>query len=147
MRILFLLPLQRSRGYFLYQFLADAALAVHLAFIVFVLGGGLLALWRPRLAWLHLPAAAWGALVEIMNWTCPLTPLENHFLKLAGDTAYQGDFIARYLLPIIYPAGLTPMVQVYLGGFVIVLNCIIYAGVVIKAKQRQRGSAAIKKVQ
>lgn len=131
----------------MYQLLADAVLAVHLAFIAFVLGGGLLALRRPRLAWLHLPAAAWGALIEIMNWTCPLTPLENYFLILAGDTAYQGDFIARYLLPIIYPAGLTPIVQGFLGGFVIVLNCIIYAWVVIKAKQRRRGSAAIKNVQ
>jgi len=121
----------------LYQLLADAVLAVHLAFIAFVLGGGLLAFWRPRLAWLHLPAAAWGALIEIMGWTCPLTPLENYFLKLAGGTAYQGDFIARYLLPIIYPAGLTPKVQVFMGGVVIVLNCIIYAAVIIKSRRRQ----------
>ena len=119
----------------MYQILADAVLAVHLTFIVFVLGGGLLALWRPRLAWLHLPAAIWGALIEFMGWTCPLTPLENHFLKLAGDISYQGDFIARYLWPIIYPAGLTPMIQNILGGIVIVLNCIIYAAVVIKAKR------------
>ena len=119
----------------MYQFLADAVLAVHLAFIAFVLGGGLLALWRPRLAWLHLPAAAWGALIEFMGWTCPLTPLENYFLKLASDISYQGDFIARYLWPIIYPAGLTPMIQNMLGGFVIVLNCIIYAAVIIKAKR------------
>ena len=81
-------------------------LAVHLAFIAFVLCGGLLALWRPRLAWLHLPAAAWGAFIEIMGWICPLTPLENYFLKLAGGISYQDDFIARYLWPIIYPAGL-----------------------------------------
>ena len=119
----------------MYQFLADAVLAVHLAFIAFVLGGGLLALWRPRLAWLHLPAVVWGALIEFMGWTCPLTPLENYFLKLAGDISYQGDFIARYLWPIIYPAGLTPMIQNILGAIVIALNCIIYAVVVIKAKR------------
>ena len=107
---------------------------MHLAFIAFVLGGGLLVLWRPRLAWFHLPAAAWGALIEIMGWTCPLTPLENYFLKLAGDISYQGDFIARYLWPIIYPAGLTPVIQNILGAIVIVLNCIIYTVVVIKAK-------------
>lgn len=126
----------------MYQLLADAVLAVHLAFIAFVLAGGLLAFWRPRIAWLHLPAAAWGALIEIMNWTCPLTPLENYFLKLAGDSAYQGDFIARYLLPIIYPAGLTPVVQAFLGGFVIVLNGIIYTAVIIKAKQHRPGSVS-----
>jgi hypothetical protein len=129
------------RGYALYQLFADAVLVVHLMFIAFVLGGGLLALWRPRIAWFHLPAAAWGALIEIMNWTCPLTPLENYFLKLAGDTSYQVDFITRYLLPLIYPACLTPMIQGLLGGFVIVLNCVIYAGVVIKAKKRRLDSA------
>ena len=117
----------------MYQFLADTVLAVHLAFIVFVLGGGLLALWRPRLAWLHLPAAAWGAFIEIMGWICPLTPLENYFLQLACGISYRDDFIARYLWPIIYPAGLTPMIQHILGGVVIVLNCIIYAAVVSKA--------------
>ena len=121
----------------MYQFLADAVLALHLAFIAFVLGGGLLALWRPRLAWLHLPAAAWGALIEIMGWTCPLTPLENYFLQLAGGVSYRGDFIARYLWPVIYPAGLTPRIQIILGVFVIVLNCIIYAAVVSKAKRRK----------
>ena len=119
----------------MYQFLADAVLAVHLAFIVFVLGGGLLALWRPRFAWFHLPAAAWGALIEIMGWVCPLTPLENYFLQLAGEIPYRGDFIARYLWPIIYPAGLTPRIQVILGGLVIALNCIIYTVVVIRAKR------------
>lgn len=126
----------------MYQLLADAVLAVHLAFIAFVIGGGLLAFWRPRIAWLHLPAAAWGALIEIMNWTCPLTPLENYLLKLAGDSAYHGNFIARYLLPIIYPAGLTPAIQGLLGAFVIVLNGIIYTAVVIKARQHRHGSAS-----
>ena len=120
----------------MYQFLADTVLAAHLAFIVFVLGGGLLALlWRPRLAWLHLPAAVWGAFIEITGWTCPLTPLENYFLQLAGEISYQGDFIVRYLWPVIYPAGLAPMIQNILGGVVIVLNCIIYAVVGIRARR------------
>ena len=119
----------------MYQFLADAVLAAHLLFIAFVLGGGLLVLRWQRFVWLHLPAAVWGALIEILGWTCPLTPLENHFLKLAGENSYQGDFVVRYIWPIVYPAGLTPMIQDVLGGFVIVLNCIIYAVVVIKAKQ------------
>ena len=121
----------------MYQFLADAVLIVHFMFIVLVLGGGLLALRWPRFAWLHLPAAAWGALTELMGWICPLTPLENHFLKLAGEAPYQGDFIARYIWPIIYPAGLTPTIQTMLGGFVIILNCIIYTVVIIRMKQRR----------
>ncbi len=118
----------------MYQFLANIVLAAHLAFIVFVLCGGLLALRWPRLAWLHLPAAVWGVLIEFMGWTCPLTPLENFFLELAGGTSYQGDFITRYLWPVLYPAGLTPMIQYILGALVIVVNGIIYA-VVIRRSQ------------
>lgn len=95
--------------------------------------------WRcggQRLAWLHIPAAIWGALIEFTGWICPLTPLENYFLELAGSNAYEGDFIARYLWPVIYPAGLTPTVQNILGGIVIVLNCIIYTIVFIRARKR-----------
>lgn len=121
---------------------ADMVLVAHLAFIAFVLGGGLLALWRPRIAWLHLPAAAWGALNEFAGWTCPLTPLENYFLELAGGVSYRGDFIARYLWPIIYPEGLTPAVQQALGTLVIALNCIIYAAVWFGAKRRKTGRGA-----
>ena len=118
----------------MYQFLANIVLAAHLAFIVFVLCGGLLALRWPRLAWLHLPAAVWGVLIEFMGWTCPLTPLENFFLELAGGTSYQDDFIARYLWPVLYPAGLTPMIQYILGALVILVNGIIYAVVIRRAQ-------------
>ncbi len=121
----------------MYRGFADAVLVAHLAFIAFVLGGGLLALRWPRLAWLHLPSAVWGALAELAGWTCPLTPLENYFLERAGSISYREGFIARYLWPIIYPADLTPAIQNVLGGFVIVLNCIIYAAVVIRAKRRR----------
>ena len=121
----------------MYRGFADAVLVAHLAFIAFVLGGGLLALRWPRLAWLHLPSAAWGALIEFAGWTCPLTPLENYFLERAGSISYREGFIAHYLWPIVYPADLTPAIQNTLGGFVIVLNGIIYAVVVIRAKRRR----------
>lgn len=123
----------------MYQLLADAILALHLTFIVFVLGGGLLALRWPKAAWIHLPAAAWGALIELTGWICPLTPLENHFLELAGSASYQSDFIARYLWPVIYPEGLTPGIQKILGGFVIGLNGIVYAIVISRRKRLPPG--------
>jgi uncharacterized membrane protein YhhN len=111
----------------LYQLLAAAVLVLHFAFIAFVLGGGLLVLRWPRLAWLHGPAVVWGVAIEFMGWVCPLTPLENRFLTLAGDVPYSGDFIERYLLSIIYPVGLTPRAQMVLAGVVLVLNGMIYA--------------------
>ncbi|MEZ0237077.1 MAG: DUF2784 domain-containing protein [Methylophilaceae bacterium] len=109
-----------------YRLLADLTLLAHFAFIIFVLLGGLLVLKWPQVAWLHIPAALWGALTEFFSLPCPLTPLEKHFQRLAGDTPYEGDFIARYLLPWIYPAGLTPTVQIVLGAIVVALNILIY---------------------
>jgi len=109
-----------------YRLLADLTLLAHFAFIVFVLLGGLLVLKWPQIAWLHIPAALWGALTEFFSLPCPLTPLEKYFQRLAGDTPYEGDFIARYLLPLIYPAELTPTVQIVLGAIVVALNIAIY---------------------
>lgn len=126
-----------TRGIPLYLLLADIVLFAHLAFIVFVLGGGLLLLRWPRMVWLHLPAMIWAVFVEVSGWLCPLTPLENYFRELAGGDMYHGDFIARYLLPLIYPAGLTPTIQLVLASVVIVLNIIIYT-VIIRAGKRSR---------
>jgi len=115
----------------IYQFLADAVLLLHLLFILFVVGGGLLLLrWR-WVALLHLPAAIWGALIEFMGWYCPLTPLENHLRQLAGQSGYEGGFIEHYLLPVIYPDGLTGEVQILLGIFVVVVNVGIYTYILL----------------
>ncbi|MCJ1887758.1 DUF2784 domain-containing protein [Pseudomonas sp. LA21] len=101
---------------------ADAVVLLHLGFILFVLLGGLLVLRWPRLAWLHLPAAAWGMAVEFLHLYCPLTPLENHFRQAAGDLGYDGGFIEHYLIPLIYPAGLTEAIQIGLGLVVLAIN-------------------------
>jgi hypothetical protein len=110
----------------MYQLLADLVLIVHLAFVVFVLCGGLLVLRWQWMAWLHLPAAVWGAVVEFSGWICPLTPLENWLRTQGGEVGYEQDFIARYLLPILYPGGLTRNLQLLLGTVVVVLNAAIY---------------------
>ena len=110
----------------MYQLLADLVLIVHLAFVVFVLCGGLLVLkWR-RIAWLHLPAVVWGAVVEFTGWICPLTPLENWLRALGGEATYRSDFIAQYLLPVLYPEDLTRGLQLLLGTVVVVLNAAVY---------------------
>lgn len=118
----------------MYQALADIVVTVHFAFIIFVMVGGLLVLRWPRVAWLHLSAVLWGALVELMHWTCPLTPLENYLRERAGGVAYEDDFIMRYLLPVIYPDQLTPALQTLFGVMVIAVNGLIYYGVL-----RRRG--------
>lgn len=110
----------------MYNILADTIVATHFLFIVFVICGGLLVIRWPRVAFAHLPAAVWGAVVEIFGWICPLTPLENHFRLLAGKTSYSGDFIVRYLIPVIYPDNLTITIQQTLGVIVIIINIIFY---------------------
>lgn len=110
----------------MYPLLADLVLIVHLVFVIFVLSGGLLVLkWR-WIARLHLPAAAWGAVVEFTGWICPLTPLENWLRVQGGEAGYEDDFTTRYLLPILYPVDLTRNIQLLLGTVVIVLNVAVY---------------------
>ncbi|HKE45013.1 MAG TPA: DUF2784 domain-containing protein [Steroidobacteraceae bacterium] len=122
-----------------YGLLADLTVLVHAAFIVFAVLGGLL-VWRwPRIAWLHLPAVAWGAFVEFSGRLCPLTPLENHYRALAGQEGYTGGFIEHYVLPVIYPAGLTRGIQFWLGGAVLAINVIAYA-IVIRRMVQERGA-------
>jgi hypothetical protein len=117
-----------------YGLLADAVLVAHLAFVLFVTLGGLLVLkWR-RLAWLHGPAAAWGATIEFAGWICPLTPLENDFRARAGQSGYEGDFIARDLLPVLYPEGLTRQDQLLLGSAALAFNLAVYAWVWRRAR-------------
>jgi hypothetical protein len=106
---------------------ATAVLAIHLAFIAFVLFGGLFALRRRWMAAVHLPAAAWGFLVEAAGFGCPLTSLENTLRERAGMARYEGDFIEHCLLAVIYPEGLTRNVQFALAGVVVLFNVLVYA--------------------
>lgn len=117
-------------------FLADALVLGHLLFVAFVMAGGFLLVRWPKLVWLHLPAAAWGAIIEFTGWICPLTPLENRLRMLGGGSAYGGGFIERYLLPILYPENLTLPIQQVLGGVVVGVNLVAYA-LAYRALRRQ----------
>jgi hypothetical protein len=109
-----------------YSWLADLTLCMHAGFVLFVIFGGLLVLkWR-WIAWLHLPAAVWGAVVEFSGWVCPLTPLENWLREQAGETGYRSDFVVYYLLPVLYPDNLTRDVQLMLGAAVLAINVSVY---------------------
>ncbi|MDI5991859.1 DUF2784 domain-containing protein [Pseudomonas sp. MDMC216] len=110
----------------LWRMAADALVLVHLSFILFVLLGGLLLLRWPRLIWLHLPAVTWGIVVECLHLGCPLTPWENQLRRMAGQAGYDGGFIEHYLIPLIYPAGLTPQIQIGLGAIVVLVNLAVY---------------------
>ena len=125
-----------------YRLLADATALVHLGFIFFVVVGGFFVLRWPGLRWVHLPAALWGAAIEFTGWPCPLTPLEKRLRMLGGEAAYEGGFIAHYLMPLIYPPGLTPRLQVLLGLAVLAVNGSIYALVHRRLRRARRAAAA-----
>jgi hypothetical protein len=121
----------------IYRALADLVLVVHLLFVLFVVLGGLLVLRWPAVAWLHIPAALWGVLIEYTGWICPLTPLENSLRTKGGEAGYAGGFIQHYIQPTLYPAGLTRSTQVVLGSLALVLNLTAYGIVVSRMRRRE----------
>ncbi len=119
-----------------YRLLADATVLLHLTFVAFVLLGGLLVLrWR-RVAWAHLPAAAWAAWTEFAGWICPLTPLENWLREQGGGAAYRSGFVEHYVLPVLYPDSLDRELQWGLGATVLLVNAIVY--IVVQSRRPRR---------
>ena len=120
----------------IYSFLADVVVVLHFLFVLFALLGGLTLLWRRWMIFVHLPVVAWASLIELIGWTCPLTPLEQSLRAASGSGTYQVGFIEHYLIPILYPPGLTPTVEIVLGLVVLVINVIVYAGVIRRLRRR-----------
>jgi hypothetical protein len=115
--------------------MADLIVAIHFAFVLFVVLGGLLVLRWPRVAYVHVPAAVWGVLIEFAGWICPLTPVENSLRIRAGGAGYRGGFIEHYILPVLYPSALTRGIQLVLGVLVLLLNLAIY-GYLLRRQRR-----------
>jgi hypothetical protein len=116
--------------------LAALTVALHLAFVVFVAAGALLALRWPRIIWLHVPAVAWAVWIEWSGGICPLTPLENDLRARAGLAPYAGDFIARWVFPLLYPEGLTRTTQIALGAIALIANAALYGWLFVRRRDR-----------
>ena len=115
---------------------ADAVLVVHALFVAWVVLGGAAVLRWPMLAWLHLPAAAWGVWIEWSGRICPLTPLEVGLRRAAGEQGYAGGFVERYLTAALYPEGLTRDVQLLLGALVLAVNLFFYLRLMRRRRAR-----------
>ncbi len=123
-----------------YIVIADSLVVLHLTFIIFVIVGGFLALKWQRLVFVHPLAAVWGALVEFSGWICPLTPLEQQLRQAGGTAGYSTTFIEHYLLPVIYPAGLTRELQIFFGFCVVAINAVAYFMLIRRIiRERQNG--------
>lgn len=119
-----------------YRILADTVLVVHLIFILFVLFGGLLVIYKRWLVWLHVPAMVWGALISFAGWVCPLTPVENSLRRAAGQEGYSGSFVSHYLLPVIYPEGYSRDFAIFAGMVVVVINASVYGYILYRGQRR-----------
>ena len=120
-----------------YRVAADLVLVAHFAFIILVVAGALVAFRFSWFAWIHIPAASWGAFVELTGRICPLTTLENFLRVHAGQEGYANSFVEQYIFPVIYPAGLTRQVQLLLAGLVVAVNVIIYAMILLRKRTVQ----------
>jgi hypothetical protein len=120
--------------------LADAVVVGHFAFVLFVIAGGLLVSIAPKIAFLHLPALAWAVFVELSGTICPLTPLEIALRQQAGESGYAGGFVDHYVMPVLYPAGLTRQTQMMLGAVAFGINVIAY-GWALYYRRAKRGNA------
>ncbi len=116
---------------------ADLVLLVHLAFVLFAVFGGLFVLFRPGAAWVHIPAVLWSSLINLAGWTCPLTPVENYFLARAGEAGYEGGFLAHYIEPLVYPAGMPREFELVAGISVLVWNGVVYAFAAYRWRRRR----------
>lgn len=121
-----------ERTKMIYRILADLTILLHLSFILFVLFGGILVLYRRWIFWLHIPSLIWGVAIEIFGWVCPLTPLENSFFHLSGESGYSGGFIEHYIVPLVYPSTLTREMQWGFALVAILLNLMVYAMVLYR---------------
>ena len=121
-----------------HAFLADALLALHGLFIVWVIFGGVAVVARPVLAWLHLPAVVWAVWISWSGSICPLTPWEQSLRQAAGQAGYEGGFIEHYLTAAIYPQGLTARHQLVFGAAVLAINLLLYGLAVRRAAHRRR---------
>ena len=118
----------------IFEIFAVLALLLHLSFILFVIFGAILILKFKKIIYVHIPSVAWGAYIELSHSICPLTHLENFFLKKAGKDQYSVDFIENYIFKIIYPPALNYEIQTYLGVILIFVNLLIYYYIVKKIR-------------
>ena len=123
----------------IYSFLADLLVVFHLVFILYVIAGAMLIFKWPKMLWIHLPSCFWGMTVEFTGWICPLTPWEIQLRRLAGEEGYTRSFIEHYLIPIIYPSGLTREIQMLLGGIVLIINLSLYTLILIIRRKKDSG--------
>lgn len=115
---------------------ADIILFFHFAFVVFAIFGGLIVLYKRRVAWVHVPVVLWSSAINLAGRVCPLTPLENFFRSAAGQAGYKGGFMEHYIMPLIYPGGMPRELEIVAGVSILIWNGFMYLYIAIWARRR-----------
>ena len=92
--------------------LAQVVLALHVAFLCYVVLGGFLA-WRwPRAWWPHMLAVGWAALGLLVRLACPLTEWQDALRRRGGLPGLPHGFIGTYVVGPVVPPGWVPAARV-----------------------------------
>jgi hypothetical protein len=110
---------------------ADGVLLFHFAFVLFAVFGGFLAFLDAAWSWVHVPAVLWSSLVNLMGWTCPLTPAEKALRARAGEASYEDGFVQHYVGRLVYPRGMPRQMELVAGVSILVWNAMVYAAVLL----------------
>jgi hypothetical protein len=105
---------------------ADVVLVFHFLFALFAVLGGFFALIDRRVIFVHIPVVVWSSVVNLANWTCPLTPLEKNLRQRAGQRAYEGSWTQNYIEPLVRPLGMPRRMELLAGVAIIVWNLAVY---------------------
>jgi len=112
----------------LYRLGADLVLLAHFLFAAFAVLGGVLVFFNSAWAWVHIPVVLWSSVVNLMSWTCPLTPLENALRVRAGQSGYPGGFVQHYIGRAVYPRGMPRRLELVAGVSILAGNALVYGG-------------------
>ena len=111
------------------RFFASLVLLFHFAFVLLAVFGGFGILIDPVWAWIHVPIVIWSSVVNLADWTCPLTPLENRFRAAAKQTGFEGGFVQHYVGRLVYPLGMPRRLELIAGVAVLLWNAAVYGGI------------------
>ena len=91
----------------------DLLILLHAAWVVFLAAGFLLALRYSKVAAVHIGGLVFSFFLNLMDWYCPLTYLENFLHALdEADAIYGSSFMREHVYRFLYPDLPEPFIRV-----------------------------------
>ena len=113
---------------------ADIVVAIHVAYMAFVVFGfiavplGVALRWswvrNPWFRWLHVLAILFVVAETVFQVSCPLTIIENDLRTTAGEPVEEGSFVGRLLNRLLFgvvPESVLPALYFSLGALAVAM--------------------------